>query len=74
MVRANRNERSPVPMSDISPIIGCGVIATNLTHSTISALESLGRELVSLYENAVLPSVGAPGALDFRHIAEAVVE
>jgi 23S rRNA A2030 N6-methylase RlmJ len=74
MVRANLNERAPVSMSDISPIIGCGVIATNLTHSTISALESLGRELVSFYENAVLPHAGAPGALDFRHIAEAVVE
>jgi hypothetical protein len=74
MVRANLNEGTLVSMSDISPIIGCGVIATNLTLSTITALESLGRELVSLYENAVLPHAGAPGALDFRHIDEAVIE
>jgi hypothetical protein len=55
-------------MSDISPLIGCGVIAANLQVATTAALRSLGHELVSLYETSVLPHRGASGALDFREI------
>jgi len=56
-------------MSDIGPLIGCGVVAANLQVATTVALRSLGHELVSLYETSVLPHSGAPGPLDFREIS-----
>jgi 23S rRNA (adenine2030-N6)-methyltransferase len=68
VVRSNLGGALPVTMSDISPLIGCGVVATNLQNSTVAALESLGNELVSLYESSVLPHTDTPGALDFRTV------
>ncbi len=53
------------PMSDIGPLIGCGVLGANLQAATMAALRSLGQELASVYETSVLPSGETPGALDF---------
>jgi len=68
IVRSNLEGGSLAPMSDIGPLIGCGVLGANLRVATTAALRSLGHELVSLYETSVLPHRGAPGALDFREI------
>ena len=68
IVRSNLEGGSLAPMSDIGPLIGCGVLGANLQVATTAALRSLGHELVSLYETSVLPHRGAPGALDFREI------
>jgi 23S rRNA A2030 N6-methylase RlmJ len=63
IVRSNL-EGVLAPMSDISPLIGCGVLGANLQVATMATLRSLGKELASLYETSVLPG-GTLGALDF---------
>lgn len=68
IVRSNLEGDCLAPMSDISPLIGCGVLGANLQAATMAALRSLGDELVSLYETSVLPDRGTAGALDFREI------
>jgi 23S rRNA (adenine2030-N6)-methyltransferase len=73
IVRSNLDGGSLAPMSDISPLIGCGVLAANLQVSTTAALRSLGDELVSLYETSVNPHTGTSGALEFREITAARV-
>ena len=73
IIRSNLNGGAPLAMSDISPLIGCGVVATNLRNSTAAALGSLGNDLVSLYEESLLPQTDTPGALAFLELAIAPV-
>jgi hypothetical protein len=68
IVRSSLEGRFLAPMSDISPLIGCGVLGANLQATTTAALRSLGDELASVYETSVLPYRGTPGALDFLEI------
>lgn len=72
IVRSNLTGSTTVAMSDISALIGCGVIAINLSDPTTAALASLGGDLVSLYEAASLPHTGTDGALDFLERVSAV--
>jgi 23S rRNA A2030 N6-methylase RlmJ len=69
IVRSNLTGPATVPMSDIGPLIGCGVVAINLSYSTTAALASLGDDLVSLYEGASLPHTSTSGSLDFLELA-----
>jgi 23S rRNA (adenine2030-N6)-methyltransferase len=73
IARSNLTSSATVPMSDISPLIGCGVVAINLSDSTTAALASLGDDLVSLYEGASLPHTSTSGSLDFLELAAAPV-
>ena len=68
IVRSNLSASATVAMSDIAPLIGCGVVAVNLNDSTTAALASLGDDLVSLYEGSSLPHTGTPGSLEFLQL------
>ena len=70
IVRANLAGSATVAVSDDSTLIGCGVVAINLSDSTTAALASLGDDLVTLYEGSSLPDTGGtPGSLDFLELA-----
>jgi 23S rRNA (adenine2030-N6)-methyltransferase len=71
IVRSNLTRDTPMSLSDIGPLVGCGVVTSNLKVSTTSALQSLANGLVSLYDDATTPTTGGNGALDFREIVSA---
>ena len=55
-------------MSDISPLIGAGVVCANLRPATYSALSRLGTAIASVYEAVELLAPGEPGALEFLEL------
>jgi 23S rRNA A2030 N6-methylase RlmJ len=67
-VRSAVEGASLEPISDLAPIIGCGVVCANLGPDTFTQIESLGRRLEALYETATLPG-GGPGALHFESLS-----
>ncbi len=48
-LRSNLENREAQSLSDITPIVGAGVFCLNMGRSTISALQSLGAAVASLY-------------------------
>ena len=65
VVRANLaagGAPGPARLSDVSPLIGTGVLAANLGPATTEVLAELGAALASLYRDATLPGDDTPGA------------
>lgn len=56
-----------LPERDESGLLGCGVLLANMTERTYERCARLGRELVRVYTDAVLPS-GSVGSPSFREI------
>ncbi|MEH2413593.1 23S rRNA (adenine(2030)-N(6))-methyltransferase RlmJ [Nostoc sp.] len=56
------------PLFDEHPgVLGCGIVASNLSEVSVKNCQRLGKELVGIYENALFPS-GSSGALRYQAI------
>jgi 23S rRNA (adenine2030-N6)-methyltransferase len=56
------------PLFDEHPgVLGCGIVASNLSKASVENCHRLGKELVGIYENALFPS-GISGALRYQTI------
>lgn len=56
------------PIFDEHPgVLGCGIVASNLSEVSVENCQQLGKELVAIYENALFPS-GSSGALRYQAI------
>jgi hypothetical protein len=63
-LRSNLENREAQSLSDITSIVGAGVFCLNMGRSTISALQSLGAAVASLYA-----TTGNPGdEIDFADL------
>ena len=66
--QSNARGSSRTPIADDGPMIGCGILASNVLAATRHRLARLGKHLAATYGKLDTPAAGASPALDFLEL------